>query len=333
MRGFTMFLVVMAHCATFCMGISDGNIYLQVFQSFRMPLFFFISGFVFFKHDRYWDAKVSWQFLRKKFSVQILAPFLFFIAYAYIFDLDLLYGILSPFKLGYWFTFTLFEFYFIYILLEILLNNLKAALSLKRNIVHLSIAMAFMILSHTRVLNILPMSEFVGFLGISQWYLYLYFVLGAIVRNNYPRFIKILDSSSFLPICLLVFISLFVFDEYTKVFGVNYITMVAKALTGIVIIWAFFRKNESCLCKDSKLGSLFQYVGRRTLDIYLLHYFLLPRGLSPFLNTIHEFNAPLIELIVAMTLAVVVLLFSLLCSSILRTSPTLSSFLFGSKNK
>ena len=111
MRGVTMFLVVLAHSAAFCFGGLDGNIFIQVFQSFRMPLFFFISGFVFFKSERFWSGKECYNFMKKKFSVQIISPLLFLLAYTYVFRLDFCTGIQTPMKMGYWFTFTLFEFY------------------------------------------------------------------------------------------------------------------------------------------------------------------------------------------------------------------------------
>ena len=59
MRGFTMFLVVLGHCAFYCMGgVADDNVYLDIFQSFRMPLFFFVSGFVFYKGNRICNEKI-----------------------------------------------------------------------------------------------------------------------------------------------------------------------------------------------------------------------------------------------------------------------------------
>lgn len=50
LRGFTMILVVFAHIEAFSMfGMQHTTFLGSIFQSFRMPLFFFISGYIAFK--------------------------------------------------------------------------------------------------------------------------------------------------------------------------------------------------------------------------------------------------------------------------------------------
>ena len=44
----------------------------------------------------------------------------------------------------------------------------------------------------------------------------------------------------------------------------------------IMVIFAFFYKYQPSFSQDRKLGRVMQYVGKRTLDIYMIHYFLLP---------------------------------------------------------
>ena len=50
LRGFTMLLVIWNHVAdmSFGLGLSD-SFWTQLFISFRMPMFFFISGFIAYK--------------------------------------------------------------------------------------------------------------------------------------------------------------------------------------------------------------------------------------------------------------------------------------------
>ena len=77
LRGFTMLLVVFAHVET--MGIfnfSHQTVVGQVFQSFRMPLFFFISGFIAYKAEFEWTTKSTLKLLGKKLRVQTI-PALF----------------------------------------------------------------------------------------------------------------------------------------------------------------------------------------------------------------------------------------------------------------
>ena len=53
MRGFTMVLVVLTHVSSFGLGMygSDTFSYSKIFAEFRMPLFFFVSGFVLYKSN------------------------------------------------------------------------------------------------------------------------------------------------------------------------------------------------------------------------------------------------------------------------------------------
>ena len=83
LRGFTMILVVLAHIINFGYHITDSTMeemetFNNLFVRFRMPLFFFISGFVLYKSDRIWDKATRRTFLKKKFMVQIIPTFGFF---------------------------------------------------------------------------------------------------------------------------------------------------------------------------------------------------------------------------------------------------------------
>lgn len=57
LRGFTMILVVVSHVAKFLdvETLSPGSLHYY-FNNFRMPLFFFISGFVFYKTGFVWNS-------------------------------------------------------------------------------------------------------------------------------------------------------------------------------------------------------------------------------------------------------------------------------------
>ena len=57
LRGFTMLLVVTNHVALKSFGMQiRWSAALQFFLLFRMPLFFFISGFLAYKASRVWNA-------------------------------------------------------------------------------------------------------------------------------------------------------------------------------------------------------------------------------------------------------------------------------------
>lgn len=81
------------------------------------------------------------------------------------------------------------------------------------------------------------------------------------------------------------------------------------------------------------LSKPLQYVGTRTLDIYLLHYFFLPRFLISYAGRLQAFDNQVVEFIVILAIALIVLAITLLASYIIRLSPFLGHYLFGVKYK
>ena len=68
MRGFTMLLVVYSHIQVhgYHTPIHEIDSFNLLFVRVRMPLFFFISGWVLYKSSRIWDMKTSLSHKREK---------------------------------------------------------------------------------------------------------------------------------------------------------------------------------------------------------------------------------------------------------------------------
>ena len=96
------------------------------------------------------------------------------------------------------------------------------------------------------------------------------------------------------------------------------------------MVFTIFRLSISSL-KKLRLSIPLQYVGTRTLDIYLLHYFFLPRFLMPYADQLRAYDSHLLEFIIIMGISFIVLAISLLVSYIIRLSPFLGHYLFGVK--
>ena len=113
LRGFTMLLVVFWHVSSVSFGLSGSDSLLNsFFLTFRMPMFFFISGFIGFKTIE----KISSNFcsiLKRKSFCQLVPTAIFFSLFA------LAHGS-SPTSFfyngleAYWFTLVLFELFLIY---------------------------------------------------------------------------------------------------------------------------------------------------------------------------------------------------------------------------
>ena len=74
-----------------------------------------------------------------------------------------------------------------------------------------------------------------------------------------------------------------------------------------------------------------QYVGKRTLDVYMIHYFILPRHLKCFGQFFSENVNPVIEFFVTSIIVLLIIAVSVLIGNILRLSPFLSHYLLGEK--
>lgn len=99
---------------------------------------------------------------------------------------------------------------------------------------------------------------------------------------------------------------------------------------GMLMVFVLFRYAASWL-QQLHISRPLQYVGTRTLDIYLLHYFFLPRFLMPYADQLRAFDSPFVEFLVIMGVSLIVLMLSLLTSYVIRLSPFLGHYLFGVK--
>lgn len=104
MRGFTMFLVVLGHVFLFSFGISNSFV-SAIFLTFRMPLFFFISGFIAYKDRSFWSINKYKETLFKKARIQLIPTVVFFLLYYSIFS-DNVWSHFCNYGFGrFWFTF------------------------------------------------------------------------------------------------------------------------------------------------------------------------------------------------------------------------------------
>jgi fucose 4-O-acetylase-like acetyltransferase len=77
------------------------------------------------------------------------------------------------------------------------------------------------------------------------------------------------------------------------------------------------------------VGASLQYIGRRTLDIYLLHFFFLPNipTIGQFFDKYrHNF---VLDTTLSVVIALLIIGFCIITSNILRVSPFLRKWLFG----
>ncbi len=329
MRGFTMILVVYSHVCNFCLG--DRNIaFNDVLFLFRLPCFFFISGWLF---QGTWGKGTVWPIIKHKFMVQIVPTliFLFFLspppAYFHQF---------GAFKGGYWFTFALFYFFVIYMLmswtfrhrqgrrLDIVMLFLTLAISMSAYWYDINYHRLTLTYSDSPVFRYV--TDLLGFLSYIVWRYFLFFFLGTLARKYFPQFLKIASNGIIMTIVVIFFLAISQIPQ-SDIFLREYFKFSIGGILGMTMIFALFRYLSILNFQFSILN----YIGKRTLDIYLLHYFFLPEFLRPHATQLLSTVPSLLLSLVVLLVALVVVAICLATSYLLRLNPFLGRYLFGVK--
>ena len=321
MRGFTMILVIFAHVCHFCLD-DDRMGYNAVFILFRMPCFFFISGWLFEPVAQRPFKTVA----RHKMMVQLVPTFIFLLLLA---PPPFFFHQLGTLKGGYWFTFVLFEFFMLYMLIARLGKkwSLLGALIITIGSFCCSRYYHSFQISATGIqswgVNLL------GFLSVTLWRFFLFFYIGTWVRRHFDSFIRRTNK----PVVILLITVVFFIVASTPHFSNMWLEMLrfyVGGITGMWMVFTVFRLSASLLMK-LHLSQPLQYVGTRTLDIYLLHFFFLPRFLVTYTDQLKAYDSQFLEFLVIMGISLIILALCLLTSYIIRLSPFLGHYLFGAK--
>ena len=295
------FLVVYSHICHFCLGDSLLG-YNGTFFLFRLPCFFMLSGWLFEPVATQPFATIA----RKKFMVQIVPTFIFLLLLA---PPPEFFHQLGALKGGYWFTFVL-----------------------------VALTVTFASFVYARYYNSIQMSAIgflsfvvdgLGFLSVVLWRFFLFFCVGAWMRRHFDAFIRWTSKPADILAIAVAFFAIASTPHIDNIWFEMFRFYVG-GITGMWLVFTCFRLSESWLQK-LHFSKPLQYVGTRTLDIYLLHYFFLPRFLMSYADQLKAFDSHFVESWVILAVSLIVLLLSLLASYIIRLSPFLGHYLFGVK--
>ena len=318
MRGFTMILVVYSHICRYCFGnwMMGWN---DVFFLFRLPCFFFISGWLFEQVGRQWNSVSIRNTVKHKFIVQIVPTVIFLLLLA---PPPLFFSKLGATKGGYWFTFALFEFFLLCIFSEKYLKRWSGVFAL----VISASAFFYDVYFNRYFSNLDVLTKALGFLSFMTWRYFLFFYIGTWVKRHFEVYLFWISKPAIIISVVIgfVLIALHPRSENTLL---SYVIFVIGGVLGMTMIFAAFRYMST------RISSFFPltYIGTRTLDIYLLHFFVLPRFLLLYVPQVRAYDSKSLEFIVAMALALVVVAICLLASYLIRLSPILAHYLFGVK--
>lgn len=342
MRGFTMILVVAYHVSqqAFLVDIKQ-SASLPFLVLFRMPLFFFISGFLAYRSKAVWSAGEYVRMVGKKARVQLVPTVVFFLVAAILLSPGnigkyLTAGVHSPTG-GYWFTIALFHMLFIYYTYCFIVNHIS-----KHARWTIFLLWGIAIAAYETVYLPQWFDYAFGskhphegwlfdtkFIQVMQYFQF--FVYGNIVHRYWDRFQRLLDTHWFVLLVMLLaflscadFLKLHVLEaEWTN------LSRTVGMYAMLTLVFMFFRHYEAHVTRQTRLGRTLQYIGTRTLDIYMIHKLLIPNlpEVGQFFNQHHHnFVA---EVVLSVAVALVVIGFCLLISNVLRLSPILKKYLFG----
>ena len=319
MRGFTMILVVFAHVCHFCFGDSKMG-YNTIFILFRLPCFFMLSGWLFEPVSRNPFKTVA----KHKAMVQLVPTFIFLLLLA---PPPEFFHQLGALKGGYWFTFVLFEFFILYMLIVRAGKLWTPILAFVITIASFIYARYYDSIKTSAEGYQLLIIDALGFLSVTTWRLFLFFYIGTWMRRHFDSFIRWTNK----PIVILLIGVAFFFIAFTPhKDNIMYemFRYYAGGITGMWMVFTVFRLLISWFQKFHVSKPL-QYVGTRTLDIYLLHYFFLPRFLVDYAPQLQAYDSRLLEFLVIMALSLIILGLCLITSYVIRLSPFLGHYLFG----
>lgn len=325
MRGLAMMMVVISHCCTWIFGNHPFfNLYIN--HAIQIPLFFFISGFFAPKLTN----KPFYQVTTDKLIHLVIPALLVLFIFCWIFQLNYLSILHEQLKGGYWFTLVLFVFIIIYISIDKAIRFAGIS-GLKANFVHIILGL---VVSYSALFfsKYAKTCSLINLFSVTEYFSYTYFVVGAVLFEHRDTVFKLQRNAILSGLCILFY---FLAQIATALYGTESLQLGAGIFllcmhtSSLLIIWQLFHRYPA-LSTDSRIGRFLSLVGRRSLDIYFIHYFFLP-DLHLWGNYLFSINAQFIEYLLAIMLAIPITFISLGMGYILRLSPVTARLLLGVK--
>lgn len=332
MRGMSMLFVVFHHIIV--MGMRDtigGGTYNSPINDFiitiQMPLFFFVSGFVSARLNREWSTLYIYKTIMKKVRGQLIPTVVMFLTCMLIFNLNILDWIFVPFKCGYWFTWVSFQIFAIWFILTFFFRDMKP---ITYSIVLLLISLFLLYAGlHAPLSN-----KVVSFLSLNYTLQYfIYFIIGVVCKLKYESMCHLIDNKYIISILFVIALV-----PCFRPCGNQYVNSVFS-IVRLICCFAIFRKLN-VFSQSNILSNSLSNIGKHTIEIYFLHYFLLFK-LDFLAQWLHEFSLDycfrghssvlIPELLTIGLLAIIISYTCIAIRKVIDTFPILSTLMFGPK--
>lgn len=265
MRGTTMILVVFSHFILYGLHASSREYFNDFFIHFRMPLFFFISGFFAYCHL---DATRFKQKLRKRLFGQFTPTIVAFILFGLWEQCDMMAKLASVNKHGLWFTLVVFEIFVILSVINYMMDRRMRSVNYKISIYAIISSIALIGIWCCK--NILAIQDISNALSLPHVCAYLpFFCLGMVANIKQDRFFELLCSPKIIIGCGIAF---FV-THFMSIIPYIYHRQVCGIFAIPVLCALFLHFEPKIFNSGTYVGRGLTYVGQHTLAVYFLHYF------------------------------------------------------------
>lgn len=291
LRGVTMLLVVYSHVDIHLLGSVTPSALNSLFVSFRMPLFFFISGF-FIYSERY-DLALLRRRTVNRLGRQLYPTLLFFLLYVVaVKPYSLKYYLYDPHKAGYWFTLVAVEYFLL--VAPVLLTLSSAGAGRRGRTLTLGILMAVaaagdILMNECTWIGKMPAVKLTSF---PLFVRYMQYVLaGCMARLWWPELRRSLFRIRMLPLYAALFAAGYLFAGRYVAWLTPYPAILLLLTSASLLPGSIYATG---------CGRALTATGTSTLEIYLMHYFIirllagvsfLKNVLLPLRDTIWEFPA------------------------------------------
>lgn len=320
LRGLAILFVVFMHVPQYGFGQSIGGYYMELATLLAVPLFFFISG-LFVPLEI--TPPISIKKNGKRLHSILLPTFLIGGLYAMLNHISIIDMLQDKFKAGYWFTITLFEFFLIVDMIRLMVCKNQKLFKV------LLIGACFVCygLSMPTIQRMYGDVVILHILGVAQWKYFVFFVLGMFVKYNAKTIYSYKGGVAIVMAFLIVYAANAIGDFQLN--GLLYnINLLLKEISIVLLAYYVFYTYRSKLSSQTRVGRWLSKIGTYTLEIYLMHYFVLPRHLNGVVDIVGLDENPLLASIVSIVIALMVVCVVLVFVAILQSNSYIKKMLW-----
>ena len=335
LKGLAIFLMIMGHVLSWSMADSgcprtvDSWFVREVIYSFHMPLFMFMSGDVIDLKNKIW----SWDICSKAVSSRLrslLLPCFSFKVLGIIASVIVGGNIILNGEMP-WFLRALFEIALLFTVLKWLLYKIRVVNRIVEIVCLMSGYGFIFILTH--IFRTSAVDEWIGFTEFQI--MYPYFICGYAFR----KFETKLKGNWIYTLMVVIYALAFYYYQYAQLSSsIHSAIRYILALAGIFIVYHL----AFTYCKsNSRIVSIFEYLGVHSIEIYLLSKFFIPRvpKIGQFIYETslipNEYLATSICLqnVIGIALSIYCVVCCLLVMKIIEKSQILALLFFGRKRQ